>query len=322
MRALQITETTGPDALQVREIDEPAADGNVLIDVEAAGVAFPDLLMTRGLYQYRPDPPFTPGAEIAGKVREAPEETGLKPGDAVMAFTFGGFQEVVSAPPFTTFKIPESFSVEQAAGFPMNYHTAHFALDLRGKLQEGESVLVHGAAGGVGTATIQVAKGLGASKVIGVVSTDEKEEVARKAGADEVVRSTGEWRKEVQVLTNGEGVDIVVDPVGGDERFKDSVRALREEGRVLVVGFTEGNIPKIAVNRLLLKNVSAVGVGWGAFVLTKPDVARATGEDLERLANEGFLAPIIDEVFPLDRGAEAIKRIEESGALGKIVLKL
>src|ERR1700754_4473233 len=117
MRALQITELSGPDAMQVRDIDEPAADGNVLIDVEAAGVAFPDVLMTRGLYQYKPDPPFTPGAEVAGTVREAPEDSGLKPGDRAMAFTFGGYQEVVSAPSFTTFRVPESFSIEQAAGF-------------------------------------------------------------------------------------------------------------------------------------------------------------------------------------------------------------
>jgi NADPH2:quinone reductase len=239
-----------------------------------------------------------------------------------MAFTFGGFQEVVSAPAHTTFRKPKSFSVEEAAGFPMNYHTAHFALQHRGRIQAGETVLVHGAAGGVGTATIQVAKGLGASKVIGVVSTDEKEEVARRAGADEVVRSTGDWRSDVKEITGGQGVDIVMDPVGGDERFKDSVRSLREEGRVLVVGFTEGNIPKIAVNRLLLKNVSAVGVGWGAFVLTKPELCQAIGADLERLADEGFVDPILDEVFPLERGGEAVKRIEDQGALGKIVLKL
>jgi NADPH2:quinone reductase len=320
VRALQITELTGPAGLKAVDIPAPEPDGNgVLIDVEAAGVAFPDVLMTRGLYQYKPDPPFTPGAEVAGTVRSAPDGSGFSEGDRVMAFLMGGFQEQVVAPPFMTFKVPDNLSTEQAAGFPMNYHTAHFALHHRGHLKEGETVLVHGAAGGVGTATIQVAKGAGA-KTIAVVSSDAKEEVARKAGADEVVRSDGEWLKDVKALTNGRGVDVVMDPVGGD-RFLDSVRSLAPEGRVLVVGFTEGNIPSIAVNRLLLKNVSVVGVAWGAFVLDKPDLCRAIGADLERLTNEGYTQTVIDRVYPFEQGADAVRRIDERGVLGKVVIK-
>src|SRR3954447_3583318 len=214
MRALQVTELNGPESLEIREIDAPEGGDGVLIDVEAAGVAFPDLLLTRGQYQYKPDPPFTPGAEVAGKVVSAPEGSGFAEGDAVMAFTFGGFQERVVAMPHTTFPVPESFSLEQAAAFPMNYHTAHFALHRRGRLAEGETVLVHGAAGGVGTATIQVAKGAGA-RVIAVVSDERKAEVARKAGAHEVLLSTGDWVQGVREKTDGRGAELVMDPVGG-----------------------------------------------------------------------------------------------------------
>jgi NADPH2:quinone reductase len=320
VRALQITELTGPDGIKAVDIPAPEPDGNgVLIDVEAAGVAFPDVLMTRGLYQYKPDPPFSPGAEVAGTVADAPDGSGFAKGDRVMAFLMGGFQERVLAPAFTTFKVPDNLSIEQAAGFPMNYQTAHFALHHRGQLKEDETVLVHGAAGGVGTATLQVAKGAGA-KTIAVVSSDAKEEVARKAGADEVVRSDGEWLKDVKALTNGRGVDVLMDPVGGD-RFLDSVRSLGPEGRLLVVGFAEGNIPSIAVNRLLLKNVSVVGVAWGAFVLDKPDLCQSIYADLGRLADEGYAATIIDRVYPYEEGADAVRRIDERGVLGKVVIK-
>jgi NADPH2:quinone reductase len=320
MRALQVTELSGPDALELADAPEPEAGDGVLIDVEAAGVAFPDLLLTRGQYQIKPDPPFVPGAEIAGTVRSAGEGTGFSPGDRVMALTFGGFAERAVAAPHLTFAVPGSFSTEQAAGFVMNYHTAHFALHRRGRLREGETVLVHGAAGGVGTATIQVAKGSGA-RVIAVVSSDAKEEVARRAGADEVVRSDGEWRGQVKELTGGRGVDVLMDPVGGD-RFADSLRSLAPEGRLLVVGFAEGEIPTVSVNRLLLRNVDLVGVAWGAFVMDKPDVCREIADDLERMAQVGIVAPILDEVYPLEDGAHAVRRLDERGALGKIVLRV
>jgi NADPH:quinone reductase len=320
MRALQVTELTGPDALELGEVDEPEAGDGVLIDVEAAGVAFPDLLLTRGLYQIKPDPPFVPGAEVAGTVKAAADGSGFSPGDRVMALTFGGFAERAASPPHLTFPVPESFSTEQAAGFVMNYHTAHFALHRRGRLREGETVLVQGAAGGVGTATIQVAKG-GGARVIAVVSSDVKEDVARRAGADEVVRSDGDWRGQVKELTGGRGVDVVMDPVGG-ERFADSLRSLAPEGRLLVVGFAEGEIPTVAVNRLLLRNIDLVGVAWGSFVMDKPDVCREIAEDLERLAAEGVVDPIVDEVHPLEEGARAVRQLEDRGALGKIVLRV
>jgi NADPH:quinone reductase len=320
MRALRVTELSGPDGLALEDVPEPDPGDGVLIDVEAAGVAFPDLLLTRGQYQLKPELPFVPGAEVAGTVASAGEGTGLSPGDRVMAFTFGGFAERAVSAPHLTFGVPESLSTEQAAGFVMNYHTAHFALHRRGRLREGESVLVHGAAGGVGTATIQVARGSGA-RVIAVVSSDEKEDVARRAGAHEVVRSDGDWRGEVRELTGGRGVDVVMDPVGG-ERFVDSLRSLAPEGRLLVVGFAEGEIPTVAVNRLLLRNADLVGVAWGAFAIDKPELCREIAEDLERMAAAGAIDPIVDEVLPLEEGARAIRRLEERGALGKLVLRV
>jgi NADPH2:quinone reductase len=321
MRALQVTELSGPDGLELGQVDEPEAGAGVLIDVEAAGVSFPDLLLTRGEYQLKPEVPFVPGAEVAGTVAAAAEGSGFAAGDQVMAVTFAGFAERAASPAHLTFGIPDSFSIEQAAGFVMNYHTVHFALHRRGRLREGESVLVHGAAGGVGTAAVQVAKGFGA-KVIAVVSSDAKEEVANRAGAEEVVRSDGDWRGQVKELTEGRGVDVILDPVGGDDRFLDSLRSLAPEGRLLVVGFTEGQIPRVPVNRLLLKNIDCVGVGWGAFVMDKPDLCREIGDDLERLAAAGAVDPIVDQVYPLEDGAQAVRRLGERGALGKMVLRV
>ena len=180
-------------------------------------------------------------------------------------------------------------------------------------------MLVHGAAGGVGTATLQVAKGLGA-RTIGVVSSDEKEAAAREAGADEVVRSDGPWKDQAKELSGG-GVDVIIDPVGGD-RFTDSLRSLREGGRVVVVGFTGGSIPEVKVNRLLLNNVEVVGAGWGAFVMGKPDINREIGEEINRLVDEGFVRPLVGARFSLDQAADALELIDGRGATGKVVLDL
>ena len=275
MRALQLTELSGPDGLELSELPDPEASHmltpgeGVVVDVKAAAVSFPDVLQTRGLYQYKPDLPFVPGAEVAGVVRSAPEGSGFSAGDRIAAFTaMGGMAESAVAPAFMTFPLAEQLDFAQGAALILNYHTAYFSLKLRGRLAEGERVLVHGAAGGVGTASIQVAKGLGALTVVAVVSSDEKEQVARDAGADEVVRSDGPWREQAVELTGG-GVDVVLDPVGGD-RFTDSLRSLREDGRVVVVGFTGGSIPEVKVNRLLLRNTAVIGAGWGGYAMSKP----------------------------------------------------
>jgi NADPH2:quinone reductase len=236
----------------------------------------------------------------------------------VAAFCFlGGFAEVAVAPVHFVFPLADELDFRQGASLVLNYHTALFALRTRGRLREGETVLVHGAAGGVGTAALQVAKGLGAA-TIAVVSTDEKEEVARRAGADHVLRSTGPWKDEARELG---GADIVLDPVGG-ERFTDSIRALKEGGRVLVVGFTEGSIPEVRVNRLLLGNTEIVGAGWGAYAMAKPDYVRETGEALSALVQSGSVRPVIGASFPLERAAEALELIDSRGATGKVVLDL
>jgi NADPH2:quinone reductase len=231
----------------------------------------------------------------------------------------GAWAEVAVAPDFLTFELSDELDYAQGAGLILNYHTAYFSLKHRGRLAEGETVLVHGAAGGIGTATLQVAKGLGA-RTIAVVSSDDKERIAREAGADDVVRSDGQWKDEVKELSGG-GVDIVIDPVGGD-RFTDSLRSLRENGRLVVVGFTGGSIPEVRVNRLLLNNLEVVGAGWGAFVMGKRDVNREIGEAVNRLVDEGFVRPIVGAHFPLDQASDALKLIDERGATGKIVLEL
>src|SRR5918992_2909675 len=296
MRAVQITELSGPrSALTEVDLPEPEAShmltpgSGVVVDVDAAGVSFPDLLQSRGEYQLKPPLPFVPGGEGGGVARSAPDGAGVSEGARVAAFcVLGGFAEVAVAPEFFTFPLSGELDFAQGSGLILNYHTAYFALRQRGRLAEGESVLVHGAAGGVGTATLQVAKGLGA-RTIAVVSSDEKERVARDAGADEVVRSDGPWKDEAKEWSGG-GVDVVIDPVGGD-RFTDSLRSLGEEGRCVVVGFTGGSIPEVRVNRLLLNNVEVVGAGWGAYVMGKPDVNREIGAAVNRLGGTRAVGP-------------------------------
>jgi len=325
VRAVQITELTGPDsALQLVEVPDPEPShpmtpgAGVVVDVHAAGVSFPEVLQTRGQYQMKPDLPFVPGSEVAGIVRGVSGDASVGEGDRVAAFCMlGGFAERAAAPAHFTFPLPDALDFAQGAGLILNYHTAYFALKLRGRLEQGETVLVHGAAGGVGTASLQVAKGLGA-RTIAVVSSDEKEQVARDAGADEVVRSDGPWKDEAKAISGG-GVNVVIDPVGGD-RFTDSLRSLAEGGRVVVVGFTGGSIPEVRVNRLLLSNVEVIGAGWGAYVLSKPDVTRHIGEELNRLIEEGFVRPVVGPRFGLEQAAEALKSIDERRATGKVVL--
>jgi NADPH2:quinone reductase len=318
VRAIQIVELSGPDtALALVDVPEPEASG-VVVDVHAAGVSFPELLQTRGEYQIKPPLPFVPGSEVGGVVRSAPDGAPVRAGDRVAAFCMlGAWAETAVAPEHLVFKLPDELDFAQGAALVLNYHTAYFSLVTRGQLREGETVLVHGAAGGVGTATLQVAKGLGA-RTIAVVSSDDKEDVARQAGADEVVRSDGPWKDQAKELSDG-GVDMVVDPVGGD-RFTDSLRVLGESGRLVVVGFTGGSIPEVKVNRLLLNNISVVGAGWGAFVMRKPDVIRAHGEEIGQLIEKGFVRPLVGQRFPLEQAADALKLLDGRGALGKIVL--
>src|ERR687897_6098 len=272
MRAVQVVTPTGPSDVEVREVDAPAqGHDDVLVEVHSVGVAFPDLLLSRGEYQFKPEPPFTLGVDFAGVVLDpgSPESSAFTVGQRVAGVNLnGGAAEQGANPAIFTFALPDAMSYDEGAALPMNYLTALFALEERGGLRDRETVLVHGAAGGVGTATLQVANGLGA-RTIAVVSTEEKAAFARAAGADEVIVGP-DFRDEVKDLTGGKGVDVVLDVVGGDA-FTDSLRCLAEQGRVLVVGFAAGQgIPEVKVNRLLLGNTDVRGVGWGAYPMTRP----------------------------------------------------
>ena len=320
MRAAQIATLDGPSAISVVDVPEPDADAGVLIDVHVAGVTFPEVLLSRGQYQVKPELPFVPGSEVAGTVRSAPEGSGFRAGQRVAAFPgFGGFAEVAAADPGLVFPLPDGVGFEQGAALPMNYLTMHFALRRRGQLREGETVLVHGAAGGLGTAGIQLARAYGA-RVLAVVSSEAKGETARAAGADEVVLADG-FRDRVRELTGGRGVDVVADPVGGD-RFTDSLRSLAREGRLLVLGFTGGEIPTVKVNRLLLNNVSVVGVGWGAFWMGEPGYVQEQWRDLQPLLERGALDPVLGTVHELADAAAAVTELDERRATGKVLLRI
>ena len=325
MRAVRVTALGGPESVELADIEEPAepaAGDGIVVDVHAAGVAFPDALLTRGLYQYRPDLPFTLGAELAGVVRSAPAGAHVKPGDRVAGLTMitGAMAETVVLDADRVFPLPDNVSFTAGAGLLFNDLTVYFALTVRGRLARGETVLVHGAAGGIGTSTLRIAPALGASRVIAVVSSQDKAEVARAAGATDVVLADG-FKDAVADLTGGEGVDIVMDPVGGD-RFTDSLRSLAPAGRLLVVGFTGGEIPTVKVNRLLLNNIDVVGVGWGAWTLRHPGALAQQWEGLAGLLTSGALAPPQPEVYPLERAAEAVAALENRTARGKVVLQV
>ena len=324
MRAVVIHEHTGPSSVRVEDVPppEPVHDlgGDVVtIDVHAAGVSFPELLQTRGLYQHSPDLPFIPGLEAAGVVRDAPTGCGVSVGDRVMAFTnVGGQAEIAVAPAHMLFALPDDMDFAEGAASILNLHTAYFALVIRGRLQAGETVLVHGAAGGLGSAVVSIAAALGA-QVIAVVSTDAKAHFAAQAGAHHTVLANDSWPAAVKTAAP-EGVDIVCDPVGGD-RTTDSLRLLRPQGRYVVLGFTAGEIPQVRVNRLLLNNLDVVGAGWGAFVRNDPAAFRSIGDAVGDLLVNG-LRPMVGHRVPLEDAVSAYELLDQRKALGKVVLEM
>ncbi|MFC4125924.1 NADPH:quinone oxidoreductase family protein [Nocardia rhizosphaerae] len=323
MRAAQVAQLDGPSAIEIVDLPEPAAyPGGVVIDVHAAGIAFPDVLMTRGLYQMKPALPFVVGGEVAGVVRVAPEGSALRPGDRVAALTMLGnaVAEVAVSPEHAVFRLPDTVSLEAGAGILFNDLTVHFCLTKRGRLAAGETVLVHGAAGGIGTSTLRMAQALGAGRVIAVVSTEEKAKVARANGATDVVLTEG-WAAAVKELTAGHGVDIVLDPVGGD-RFTDSIRSLAPGGRLLVVGFTAGEIPTVKVNRLLLKNVEVVGAAWGEWIMRNPAYLAEQWAEVEPLLASGAITAPVPVLYPLERTAEAVAALDNRTATGKVVVQV
>ena len=310
MRAARVISEDGPEAVRLEDVPEP--EGELVIAVRAAGVSFPDVLMTRGLYQVRQELPFTLGWEAAGDVVRAPEDGPFHEGQRVMTLSYGAHAELLAAVPEWTFPLPDGLRYEEGAALPLNSLTALATLERRGGLRAGETVLVHGAAGGVGTASIQVAKALGA-RVIAAVSTDEKAAVAREAGADEV--TVGE---DFRAQLPGP-VDAIVDPVGNTERFKENLRALRPEGRVLVVGFTSGEIPEIRVNRLLLRNVDVRGCSLMVYA-GEPDGPRKAGARLAELVDTGAIRPVVGSTYPLERIHDALREIDGRRAKGKIIV--
>ncbi|MGB2695594.1 MAG: NADPH:quinone oxidoreductase family protein [Dehalococcoidia bacterium] len=315
---MQLKTLDGPAGLELVDLPVPTGGNSLVVEVHAAGVGFPDLLMTRGRYQFRPEPPFVPGIEMAGVVQTAPEGSAFQPGDRVAAWSaLGSWAEYALAAPWTAFKIADDMSFAQATSL-VNYQSAYFGLVERGMAREGESVLVHGAAGGVGSAAVDIARGLGLTP-IAVARGEDKLAIARELGAEHCIDVNSEWLAEVRKITENRGVDLVFDPVGGDV-FLDSVRALSPCGRLLVVGFASGTIPEVKVNRLLLRNTAVVGVAWGEFVRHDPEMPQRVGRALDKLWRQDKIHPVVGKTFPLEMAADALREIEERRAVGKIAL--
>lgn len=320
MKAIRVTALTGPDDVELAEVDRPEpGPGQVLIKVAYAGVTFPELLQTRGMYQVKHDLPFVLGSEAAGIVAEAGPGSRFSVGDRVAAITGAGtFAEYLVAGDESTVEVPDSVGLNDAAGMPMNVLTADFALRVRANAQPGQSLLVHGAAGGLGSAAVQLGLAMGL-EVVAVVSTEAKGDAVRELGATHVVRADGFKDATKEIFPNG--VDLVFDPVGGD-RFTDSTRVLAPFGRLLVLGFTAGEIPSIKVNRLLLKNISVDGVAWGAAALGHSTYIAEQWETVREHVAAGLLNPRIHATYPLEQTAAAIRELDERSVMGKVLLEV
>ncbi|MBU1285924.1 MAG: NADPH:quinone oxidoreductase family protein [Gammaproteobacteria bacterium] len=315
----------GPaETLVLEEIASPEAKKNeVLLQVHAAGVNFPDTLIIEGKYQFKPPFPFSPGGEASGVVTAVGEKVShLKVGDRVMALTgWGSFAEEVAVPGYNVMPIPASMDFASAAAFGMTYGTSMHALKQRGNLQPGETLLVLGASGGVGLAAVEIGKAMGA-KVIAAASSAEKLEVAKAAGADELINySESNLKDEVKRLTGGQGADVIYDPVGGD-LFDAAIRSIAWNGRLLVVGFASGRIPELPVNLTLLKGAAVVGVFWGSFAQRQPQDNAANFQQLFAWHAEGKLKPLVSQTFPLAKAADAINTLGQRKAVGKVVVQV
>jgi NADPH:quinone reductase len=311
-----------PEQLVLEEVPPPRPGaGEVVIDVKACGVNFFDALIVQGKYQTRPPLPFSPGGEVAGVVSAVGRGvTGLETGMRVLAFTsHGGYAEQVVADAASVVALPPQMDFVMAAAFPITYATSYHALKDRGQLRSGETLLVLGAAGGVGLAAVEIGRIMGA-RVIACASSDEKLALARDHGADALINyAASDLRERIRELTAGKGVDVVYDPVGGTYA-EPALRGLGPGGRYLVIGFASGEIPKIALNLLLLKVVSMVGVFWGAFAKAQPQRNAANLTELLAWYTQGRLRPHVSATFPLERYREALEALMQRKALGKIVL--
>ncbi|MGB6247098.1 MULTISPECIES: NADPH:quinone oxidoreductase family protein [Gordonia] len=320
MKAQVIVSETGPDGLQLQDLPAPERHpGQYLIDVRSCGVCFPDLLMSRGEYQLRPPTPFTPGTEVAGVVSAAPEGGRFAVGDrVVVASMLGGFGEQVAVVEQQLFPLPDELTFDEGAALGINFQTALFALTMRAHLQPGETVGVLGSAGGIGVASIIVAKALGA-RVVAVVHRTGNEEMLRGLGADEVVALTDGWKDRVLELTGG-GVDVMIDPVGG-EVFDEALRAVAPDGRFVVIGFAAGGIPTVKLNRVLFRNIAVVGAAWGEYIRTHPEVPGVLHEKILELVGQGMRPPV-NHVYRLDQLPQALTDLAEGRVRGKAVVRV
>tara|TARA_B100001057_G_C22854301_1_gene952152 strand:- start:645 stop:1643 length:999 start_codon:yes stop_codon:yes gene_type:complete len=332
MKALQCTELGGPEKLKVNDVPEPKAiQDHVVIDNKAASVNFPDVLMIQGLYQFQPEIPFCPGGESSGIVSAIGEGVeNIEIGDRVFAMTgLGAFAEKIVVHKSSVVRIPETMNYETAAALPMTYGTSLYALKQRAELKEGETLLVLGAAGGVGLATVELGKAMGA-KVIAAASTQEKIDLCIKHGADEgFIYPSGnldrdqqkELSSKIKELTGGIGVNVVYDPIG-DAYSEPCIRATAWDGRYLVIGFAAGEIPKIPINLALLKGMKIVGVFWGAWVGMFPEENKQNFQELFELHSQGKINPEVSDSFLLKDGASAIAHLKDRKAKGKVIIKI
>ena len=321
MKAVVCTKIGDPNLLEIKDIETPKPSKNeVLVKVQAAGVNFPDALMVQGKYQIVMDPPFTPGNEVCGYVEETGDNVDLKIGTKVIALPpIGGFSEYVSVDKNLVIPVSEKVDSMAGASLPINYGTCYYALKRRANIQKNESLLVLGASGGIGTATIQLAKIMGV-KTICAVGSDEKAEYVKSLGADEIIRyDQVELKETVKELTDGKGVDVVMDPVGGDVT-EQALRATAWNGRLLVIGFTDGNIPKIPLNLTLVKGVSIVGVWWGRWTTTSPEETAEDFKELIEFIEKDALVIQPKNIHPIEETSLALENFLSRKNIGKTVI--
>ncbi len=322
MRAVLCKRYGLPESLVVEDVPPlKAGKGEVVVHVRASGVNFPDVLIIQNKHHHKPGLPFSPGSDIAGVVKEVGESVdGFRPGDPVIGLlSWGGFAEEVAVPAARLIPISSALDFKVAAAFGLTYTTTYYALKDCARLTAGETLLVLGAAGGVGTAAVELGRLMGA-RVIACASSTEKLDVCRRSGADEIINyETGDLREDIRCLTDGRGVDVVYDPVGG-KYAEPSVRSMAWKGRYLVVGFASGEIPKIPLNLVLLKGCSLIGVRRGQFMLREPNASSTNIRELVAWLTAGNLRPLVSRTYPLARAAEALNDVMNRKALGKVVL--